>query len=352
MTFGEYHFTAREKIEDYFSKTIRQKEDANLSPSIKNLNFLSEIENFAMRGKLLRGTLFLLTCQMLGHEITDEHLAIAVSIELIHSGLLIHDDIIDNDRVRRGKKSVFAQYEERGREINAIDALHYGRSMAIVVADAAFFLSYEILSKCKSFKVHNLIEFLSNELYLVALAEGLDSELGQVNKEATEGDILSVYHYKTARYTFSMPFVMGCIYSGASKDVYETLDKLGEKAGVIFQLKDDEIGFFGKEEDIGKPVGSDIRENKKTLLRYLLFKKANNKDKQVLKKSFGNPNLSPKQIDEARLLAVKYGILDETKKYIDDNSQEVYRLFHLLPFKNKYIIILKQLLDYNLKRTY
>lgn len=351
MTFEEYFSNSKSEIESHLRKIIRERNNLEIPNSLDDLNLLPEIEDFALRGKFLRGTLFLLTCQILGQNITDENLSIAVSIELVHSALLMQDDIIDNDNLRRGKPTVFAKYETRGREIKVTDPLHYGRSMAIVASDVCIFLAYEILSQIKNKNTPEMLKCFSREIYLTALAEGLDTELGQIYREATKEDILSVYRYKTARYTFSMAFLMGCIYSNADEDTKKILDEIGEKAGIIFQLKDDEMGFFGEEKDIGKPVGSDIRENKKTLLRYFLFNKASSDEKNKLDEYFGNSRLSTEQIAEVRLLAEKYGILRESEKYIDSNMKEIDILFTSISIKNEYMDILKKLLIYNLKRT-
>ncbi len=349
MQFKNYLDSTKKDISIYFKKIIEDKSKTEPA-QLKDLKILSEIEEFALRGKLIRGTLFILTCRILGQKITDDHLKIAAAIELIHSGLLIHDDIIDNDRMRRGEKSVFAKYEERAADLDVIDASHYGKSMAIVVADAAYFYAFEIISQIKYDRTLELLNFLAKEIYLVCLAEGLDSQLGQSNLETRRESILEVYKYKTARYTFSMPFTMGCIYSNSNNEIKKTLDELGEKAGLIFQLKDDEIGFFGKEEEIGKPVGSDIRENKKTIFRDILFKKADANDRLVLEKYFGNADIDIDQIEIIRALAIKYEVKKEIKEMTDSSMKDIRALIKRIDVDNKYMDILRQLLDYNLDR--
>lgn len=351
MLFQDYLKSSKEIISAAIDDITEKKRVADFPASFHELNLLSEVESFAKRGKFLRGSLFLLTCQMLGQKLTPDHAVVAAGIELVHSGLLIQDDIIDNDRKRRGEDAVFVKYEKRGEQIGVVDKGHYGKSMAIVAADVALFTAFEVISSVKSENQAELIRYFANELYLVAVAEGVDSELGQKKKEAEMEDILAVYRYKTARYTFSMPFEMACLFANGDKKTQEALSLLGQRAGIIFQLKDDEIGFFGKESDIGKPVGSDIRENKKTLLRYFLFSKANEEDFKYLNEQFGNMDLNDDDIEKIKKLAEKYAVNDEVNKYVEENMQEVNSLVKELGIDNEYSDVLNQLLEYNIKRT-
>ena len=216
----------------------------------------------------------------------------------------------------------------------------------------AFFLAFELLSLFNKPELNNLIKFYSHEIYLVALAEGIDSEFGQTDNEPSENDIYAVYHYKTARYTFSMPFVMAGIVCNAPDEQVGILEKIGELAGIIFQLKDDIIGIFGNEKVIGKPVGSDIRENKKTLIRALLYKMCDENERKKLDVSFGNPNLTNTQLEEVVVLAKKYSIEEIINEKIQKIAEEQNELFEKLPNDGTYKEVLEDLFTFNLTRTY
>lgn len=351
MNFQDYSLTSRKRIEEYLRAFFLEKRSESIPESFKKQRALEELEKFVLRGKLIRGTLFLLTVEYFGEQLTDRHIAIASAIELVHSALLIQDDIIDNDAMRRGDKTLYAAYQRIGEEISATSPYHYGISIAIVISDIAFFLAYELLSSFNESSLSNLIKFYSHEIYLVALAEGIDSEFGQTNNEPSEDDIYAVYHYKTARYTFSMPFIMAGIVCNAPQEQTGILEKIGELAGIIFQLKDDVIGIFGNEEVIGKPVGSDIRENKKTIIRHLLYKMCNEHERKVLDRSFGNSEMTGEELSTVVDIAKKYSIekLIEEKITNIANEQQEY-LKNLLD--NSYKKILTDLLEFNLKRTY
>ena len=189
MTFSGYSVKARALIEDYLRLYLSSKRKEEKSFAFKDQEIVSVLEEFVLRGKLIRGTLFLLSCEMLGQELNQELIGIACGIELMHSSLLIHDDIIDNDYTRRGQKTVFAKYIDRGQAMKVYDPLHYGVSLGIVSGITASFLAFELLAKYNSPKLSKLLQFYSNEIYMVSLAQGSDSEFGQTDKEATEEEI-------------------------------------------------------------------------------------------------------------------------------------------------------------------
>ena len=352
MTFDNYAKEKRTLIEANLKNFLKYKKNNNLPKIFAEQNVISNLQDFILRGKLMRGTLFLFGCEMLGKKIDSKLLDIAVGIEIAHSSLLIHDDIIDNDVTRRGEKTIFAKYIDRGMKISAIDPIHYGKSIGIVAGDVGFFLGLELFSKSQSPLNSEILKYYANEILIVALAEGVDSELGQIKKEASRDEIYSVYRLKTARYTFSLPLVMAGIVCNAKTKTIGILDKLGENAGIIFQIKDDEIGLFGKAKQIGKPVGSDIRENKKTLIRAVLFDKATSKEKVRLGNYFGNAKVTSKQIKEVISLCKKYNVLDELQRETDLIMKRVWDLYELLDIKIEYKAMLKELLEFNLKRTF
>lgn len=352
MTFEEYSKNSKESIIRYLKKVFDKKRDEDVIKNFKNQNILTVLEDFMQNGKFVRGTLFLLTCQFLGEEIDEKKIAIASAIELVHSGLLIQDDIIDHDTVRRGGKTVFSQYEEIGGKIGAADPYHYGISIAMIVADVAFFTAYEILSSYNLPQLPDILAFYSKEIYRVSLAEGIDSEFGQIKTEPSEEEINAVYLYKTARYTFSMPFVLAAIVSGTDSEIQDRLEKIGEGLGIIFQIKDDVIGLFGDEKIIGKPVGSDIRENKKTIIRSLLYQNATPYEKSFLDASFGNPNLTQDDVVKIQQILKTYKIEEQLNAKMDSYMSDALSAFASLNIENEYSKALLDLFEFIQKRAY
>lgn len=351
MDFKEYLEQSRTRIKEHMHSFMDSKKEENLPALFKEQGLIESLEDFVMRGKLLRGSLFLFTLESFGKKIEEEHLDIACAIELMHSALLIQDDIIDKDYTRRGAKTIFAKYISEGEKVGAYDPYHYGVSTGIVAADIAFFFAIDLISNYSSKSLHVLLKYYAHEVYLVSLAESADSLFGQTSKEPSMDEIYDVYKYKTARYTFSLPFEMGAIVSEASEEMRDSLNKLGELVGIIFQLKDDEIGIFGSEELIGKPIGNDIREDKKTILRSYLYKKADDSDKKILDECFGNENAGIEQTNKVKSLYEKYHIGDMINEEIEKIMQKVWPIYESLQIDNEYKKILKGLLEFNLKRS-
>ena len=338
-------------IKDNLSLFMSEQRNEALPAIFKEQKLIESLEDFALRGKLIRGTLFILICESLGVTVDKSILNIACAIELMHSALLIQDDIIDRDRKRRGAMTVFARYEKEGNAIGAYESYHYGVSTAIVVADVAFFFAIELLSEYKNTNLPELLKYYSHEVYYVAVAESVDSIFGQTKREPGKDDIYAVYKYKTARYTFSLPFEMAAIVANADTKTRETLNRLGEQAGIIFQLKDDEIGLFGEEEIIGKPVGSDIRENKKTIIRSMLFQYADKEDQEILHECFGNSKAGESEIQKVKALYEKYQIKSRIENEVLTIMTGVWKDFESLQIREDSKSILKGLLEFNLSRS-
>jgi geranylgeranyl diphosphate synthase type I len=266
---------------------------------------LSLIEESAVSGKMLRGNLFLLVAQIFGAKELDNLYDIAAGIEILQTGLLIHDDIMDHDLKRRNNDSVFASYIKKARNYKAQDPEHYGTSMAICAGDLAYFLVFDIFAKSKiePKKLILMINKLAQELQGVGVGQMMDVAFGQLKKNPTKEEIENVNLLKTARYTFLLPMVLGSL--SQTGEAIEILEKLGLSIGAIFQLRDDELGLFGNDKVIGKEIGSDIRENKKTLIRKILFDKSNEEERKLLSKIFGKKDLTLQEIDIIKQIVIK-----------------------------------------------
>lgn len=288
MSFDEFNQTYRPQLAQEIQALLNAKK------ADKNLPFyadsLEKISTLATAGKLWRGLFLMLAQQGLA---ADQSMAMgtvnaAVAVELVQTALVVHDDIIDNDYTRRGMPTIFAQYITDNN-------VEYGKNLGICTGDIAIFLAYEALARATtdSTKLSRLISIFSRELHLVGVGEMMDVQMATLNTEPSIDEIIDMYRYKTARYTFSMPLMMGAVLAGASEEHIATLDTFGENAGILFQIRDDGLGLTGDEKTTGKPVGADIKENKKTVHRNLLYSQASAAEITRLNTCFGNKNLTP-----------------------------------------------------------
>lgn len=305
------------------SKEKELKEVNGYGPDV-----IKRLVRFLKNGKMIRGGLIILTHEMYSGKYINDAIRTASALELFHSSFLIHDDIIDRDTLRRGEKTIGQQYKELGEQKKFSDSSHFGNSMAIGVGDIGFFLGYELLSslECEPRIASKLLHVCSKELIKVGLGEMQDVHFGFQKESPSEDNILTMYRYKTARYTFSLPLMLGAILVDKTSDTLQNLDILGEYLGLIFQIKDDELGIYGTQDEIGKPVGSDIREGKKTLFLTQFYGKKVIHNVDAVR-SFLETTGTRKRINE---LVQRYE--KDVKNRIDtlDIAQEYKELFYSL----------------------
>jgi geranylgeranyl diphosphate synthase type I len=152
------------------------------------------------------------------------------------------------------------------------------------------------------------------EFGLVGLGQMRDVEAGSSRRTPSERGILDTYRFKTARYSFSLPIALGWILGGGRSSELPVLRGLGEDLGLIFQIKDDELGLFGSPKATGKPVGSDVRQGKKTLYAVRLMERAAGPDRARIGGIFGRTDAPDADILFIRDLAERLGIREEVRR--------------------------------------
>jgi geranylgeranyl diphosphate synthase, type I len=269
--------------------------------------------------------------------------SIAAAMELFQAGLLAHDDIMDRDELRRGAPTIHARYaaEARARaadpqasdawsidagagplracdDIGPDEARHVGESLAICLGDLCYFQAFGALSRALAGNARygEIIGLCSAGLGEVAVAQMTDVSWGAGSAEVPEEAILAMYCGKTAHYSFSMPLAVGALAAVGTggrgtdaADVVDPLYELGERLGMLFQIRDDELGLFGVPASIGKAPGSDLREGKKTLFRSRLLAAAPASEQRRLRVLFGGgAEPSAEDVGYIRSLSEKLGV--------------------------------------------
>lgn len=349
----KYFKNKKEVISNEFITYLKTNTSA-----FENINFfgpdlLNRLEHFATNGKMIRGGLVLLAQEMFSEKYTSDGIKIAIAIELMHTSLLIHDDIMDNDYTRRGDRTIFAQYIDFAEEQKLSQPESFGMNLGICVGDIGFFLAFSLFSQLDAppDTKSQLLSFFSKEMVAVGLMQMQDVYFASSNSTISKEQILSMYKYKTARYTFTLPLVAGAILGGQPNSNITLLEKLGESLGIIFQIRDDEIGLFQTEEEIGKPIGSDIREKKKTLFYITLFQKVTEDERNKLNIIFGSQVITPDMVTYVKELVVSSGTYEIISEYVKELSNSAKKIINDLTINSEYKIILNELLTYNLKRS-
>ncbi len=195
-------------------------------------------------GKRLRPILTLSAARLFDYE-GDGHVLLAAAVELIHGATLLHDDVVDASRLRRGSKTA-----------NII----WGNKASVLVGDFLFSRAFELMVASKNYDVLRILSRASG-----VIAEGEVLQLAtQKNVDATFDMYLAVVESKTAA-LFAAAAEVGGVIAGASPVEADALRRYGRNLGVAFQLVDDALDYAGAETALGKSVGDDFREGKMTL---------------------------------------------------------------------------------------
>ena len=206
----------------------------------------------ASGGKRIRPILCLLACEVVGGEASLAAPA-AAGIELVHAFALLHDDVADRDEVRRAQPTVWRLW---------------GIGQAITAGDAIYALANLAVSRLDSSRVPaTTVATVQRELNEAALAlcEGQQLDLSYEGRsDLRVGDYLEMIAGKTAA-LFAAATSIGAQIGGAAQETAEHLGRFGHHVGLAFQIRDDILGLWGDPADLGKPVGSDLRRNKRSL---------------------------------------------------------------------------------------
>lgn len=257
----------------------------------------------------------------------------AVAIELIHTFLLIHDDIIDRDGLRHGEPTLHRRYADFGRRyFPERNVEHFGNSVALIIGDLLFAIGNDIIFRAP-FPQERIFAALSQLQSIVSytvIGQARDIYM-EYAREATEEEILKMYKNKTARYTMEGPIRMGLSLAGAPKELIERFSGYSIPLGIAFQIQDDILGVFGTEEKIGKPVGSDIQEGKFTLLVAYALERGTTEEKRELRRilELGNA-LAGQDIERFQGIIRSTGSLERTqvlaRRYIAEGKQVLEEL--------------------------
>jgi len=317
---------------------------------------LPRLAAFAGQGKLLRGNLALLGCELGGGALTDGLYDIGAALEIVHSSILVHDDIIDEDLQRRGAPTLHAAYARHfaaAAGLAPVRARRVGEALATCAADAGFFAAYSLLCDAapEAEVLRRIVRLWSREFAHVALGEMDDLELSLSGAPATLDSILQFYRSKTARYTFCVPLETGLLCAHAPATIMAPVRALGEQLGVIFQIKDDELGLFGEATAIGKPVGSDVMQNKKTVYHHYLFAKVGAADAARLQQLFGAAQVSTADMAYVRHMLLDSGAKAAVDALVHEHAHAAHACVNAIPVTAAQQEQLRQLVEYSVTRT-
>ena len=349
---------AKDYLKDYVRKTQpildsffknEEKRAARISPITAEMIRL--YRNF-MGGKSIRGSLTKLGYECFGGQNEKAILEVSLMIEIAHAFLLIHDDIMDEDHLRRGRPTIHVQYQKLHQQrYKKGESSHYGTCLAIDLGDVGFVLSNLILadSQFSSEVKGKVLRKFHQVLLETAFGQAIDVSYEHQEK-VTEEDVMRVHHYKTANYTITGPLQYGALFAGADEKEIATIEKYGLPVGIAFQLRDDELGLFSDERTLGKPIGSDVKENKNTILRLKALALAKGKDKNFLERAYGDKDLTKKDLEKVRKITQETGALKYSQKMAKDLVEEGKKQAFLITKDAALLDTLVKMADFMIER--
>lgn len=297
------------KLVTYWEKEIELKFGYNEKQSALVDEILTHSQEHNLRpAKRLRGS-FTYYGYLLGHETVDEKIwRAAMAVECVHTALLMHDDFMDRDDVRRGQPTTH-KYFEGGDP-------HYGNAMAVTVGDVVLCAGFQMLSECgfKSETVLKATQKMLRGIVETAYGQAYDVTLERLRDQWVEDDIISLHKAKTAIYTYENPLFIGGYLAELPEAAFPILHDYSMDGGVAFQLQDDILGVYGNPEKTGKSANSDLLQGKGTLLVLKAFAEGTPAQVKALERVWGARAAVDSDINDAKQAIIDSGSLEYSTK--------------------------------------
>ena len=279
-------------------------------------------------GKRLRPMLLLLAAKALGM-VDQNHLMLAAVIEFIHTATLLHDDVVDESDLRRGKQSA-----------NAV----WGNAASVLVGDYLYSSAFEMMVRTNIMRV---MEILSKTTTAIAEGEVLQL-LNCNNPETSEEKYLEVISRKTA-ILFSAATRLAAVVSNAGNEVEEKLSQFGQHLGVAFQLIDDALDYKATKEELGKNLGDDLAEGKPTLPLIYAIRNSNPSEANVIIDAIKNGNREA--FNEVYAIVKSSKAIEYTEQRANQEAQKAMLALKVLP-ESEYKQALLALASFSVQRSY
>ena len=289
-------------------------------------------------GKRLRPFLTIKSCEAAGGKKKDA-IPFAAALEILHNFTLVHDDVMDHDVLRRGKPTVHATY---------------GEPMAILAGDLLFAKVYQSVldyapAHLTSDDVVLALQKMTDAIIVLCEGQALDVSFPKAT-DVSEDDYIFMIGAKTSA-LFKACAEVGAIAAGATSETINSLGSFAWDSGIAFQIVDDILGITADESKLGKPVGSDIRESKKTIIMIHALKHANEQQRAILMDTMKGEEASHEEIESAVQVLTELGSIDyarsEAARYLENAVKSIENLEDTAAKKQ-----LIELVNYFVQRDY
>lgn len=260
-------------------------------------------------GKRMRPMLTVLAARALNCNNSD-HIDIAAIIEFIHTATLLHDDVVDESNMRRGRETA-----------NAL----FGNSASVLVGDFLYTRSFQMMTKLGNMKIMDILSEATN-----IVAEGEVLQLMNCNDASTtEESYMQVIYCKTAK-LFEAATRLAAVISNQDEQIEQAMQDYGKYLGTAFQLVDDIMDYTADAQEMGKNVGDDLSEGKPTLPLLYAMQHGNEQQKQLIKEAIETGN-GMDNLDAILLAMEETGSLRYTQKIAEREADKAIKSLSILP---------------------
>lgn len=347
--FYEETYKRLDKKTHAYNRSLQKDDNPIIRP------FMEDLADLNQGGKMLRGMLVVFGYQIAKHArgasdidlpISD---ALAQTFEMFQTGVLVHDDVIDNAAQRRGKITVHRRYEHRldVRDIRMVSGIEkpqeIAKSVGICVGDLGIYYANKLLAdsygsdpalgQLISYFDDIVIQTIRGELLDVVLPyEIQDPGIGEEERaKLLEKSIYDIYFLKTAGYSVIGPLHLGMILGGAEPKEMAALDRCARDIGIAYQIMDDILGVFADPKILGKDVGSDVAEYKQTIL-YMYVRTMKPEFAEELLQYYGKKHVTSRDIEQVQRIFEKSGALAYARSVLADHFESAERKISRMKF--------------------
>jgi octaprenyl-diphosphate synthase len=306
-----------ERLTAFVSADMERVNATILSRTGSEVTMIPEVANhlIASGGKRLRPMLTLAMSRLAGYR-GDGHVKLAAAVEFMHTATLLHDDVVDESEMRRGKLAA---------------RLLWGNEASVLVGDFLLGQAFKMMVEVGSMRS---LGILSSAAAVIAEGEVMQLTAAK-NTATTEDDYLSVIRAKTAE-LFAAACEVGPALNGRSKDEQSACRSFGMNLGVAFQLVDDSLDYGGKAAKLGKNIGDDFREGKITLPVVLSFRRGSDSERAFWRRALEDGVSTDADLEQAVALMVKHRALEDTiqrARHYGAIAKDALALFPASPMK-------------------
>jgi octaprenyl-diphosphate synthase len=320
------------EVFDLVRADLQKVEEEFCQQSISSVQPITEIGQYLQGsgGKRLRPALVLLSSKLCGFE---GHAAIRLGtvVELIHTATLVHDDVIDEAELRRGRPSTNSRW---------------GNYLSVLAGDWLYMQAFNIALGERNFKILDLFIAMTQ-----AMVEGELQQLTWQRRIDVPEDVYFELTYRKTAYLFSVCLRLGAVLAGKSEEEENLLGSYGLNLGLSFQLIDDLLDFTSSEEVLGKPTGNDLREGRVTLPLIHLLQRCTQEEAQKVKSVLAEGGFDSQRFSEVLDLIDRYDTLRAAREKAQEFALKAKRSLEIFP-DNPYKDALRALPDFMLDREF